>query len=402
MWQPTVWCAVTSPAPRQSLIQSPSRERESRAARDAGFAWESWLLAHHILMMSICALAAAACSGQSMPLPPAPEGVETFTRGDIEFSRVRAAGVPSYFPENAQINRAFGAGSWDFGIARTELRNSQWVSFVNAFSATHVPEDQPWSTAVGVLLSGLGMGGGVEQDYVGPEGRWIWRTTPLSAARAAPAPGWFGAAAYCNWLHNGKRVSMDDMLTGAYDLRRFDFDIATTWADVERSPDARYWIPTYDEWAVACFFDPSRDGSSAPGWWSHFNRHNRPGNPGAPGFGETSAGWENGPAAELLPVAAYPESQSAWGLLDTSGGVGEWLEETIEGTSLPGYAGSAAGPYWAPGLTVTEQAGWIHDGFPIREPYVGIRIATSEIPTAPSLACAVLAGVWASRRRRAG
>jgi formylglycine-generating enzyme required for sulfatase activity len=50
--------------------------------------------------------------------------------------------------------------------------------------------------------------------------------------------------------------------------------------------------------------------------------------------GEANFGWRVAPGfdAATVPLGAYPDTQSPWGLLDVSGATMEWTETTLFGT----------------------------------------------------------------------
>ncbi|MBY0456125.1 MAG: formylglycine-generating enzyme family protein, partial [Gemmataceae bacterium] len=227
-------------------------------------------------------------------LPPAPGGVETFASGGIDYARVRAASVTPFDPAgHGNVLRPIGGGSWDFAISRTEVSQKVWVEFMGEFNAVPVPTGQPWTSRMESMLRGeFWVGPGMYATGVGPLGRLINRVTDEGATLPARFMGWYGAAAFCNWLHNDRQVSIEALTTGAYDLRQWNGADPDSWPGVTRQAGARYWIPSYDEWAVAAFYDPNRSGPNQPGWWPYLNRLERPPVPGAPGVGETSAGWE--------------------------------------------------------------------------------------------------------------
>lgn len=301
--------------------------------------------------------------GQQVFLPPAPPGVETFTHEGIQFSWVRAPNVQPYVPTSSLIGRPIGGGSWDFAIARTEVTQGQWVEFINTFAAEPVPQGQVYGPRLLQLLNGEGVGPGMYGTHLSSQGRFVWAVEPDGAPRPMTV-SWFGAAAYCNWLHNGRQGTVESLVLGAYDLRNWVSGEPQTTADITRLPGARYWIPSYDEWAVAAFFDPNRHGPGQPGWWEYLNGRDRLGIPGPAGVGETSANWESsvpGGAIEvrLLPVASYPNSQSPWGLLDTSGTFPEWLEGRLADFFDRMFGGSPAGNWSFPDLySRLETAGW--------------------------------------------
>jgi hypothetical protein len=119
---------------------------------------------------------------------------------------------------------------------------------------------------------------------------------------------------------------------------------------------------------------------------------------GAPGVGETSVGWEaaGGPFAPTLPVAAYGNQQSPWGLFDTSGTYEEYLETPdpfAEGSRISG--GAQAGRLFQ-GAEIADFAGQYISG----TSYGTFRVATS-IPSPAGTFVLVLAlGTMIKREKR--
>jgi hypothetical protein len=228
---------------------------------------QSLTLGRCVYLCFACGITSQAI-GQSLALPAAPQGVQTFEAQGFQFVRVHVDNVQAFpaRPETHPIARPFGGGSWNFGIARTEITQGQAIELPNAFYDVPVPSDQPWSFSLGNVVNGLGaIGPGVFGSNLGPQGRRLWFATPEGENRPVPsATGFFHAAVYCNWLHNNKQATVDALLTGAYDLRGWDDQQFSTWMAVTRSPTARFFLPTYDEWAVATFYDPNRNGTG--GW----------------------------------------------------------------------------------------------------------------------------------------
>jgi hypothetical protein len=109
-------------------------------------------------------------------------------------------------------------------------------------------------------------------------------------------------------------------------------------------PGALYFLPTYDEEIKAAHWDPNRYGPGHGGYWRYKNKTDAPGTPGAPGAGTTSAGYwtdENINAGWFVPLGAYTNQVSPWGLFDTSGGAQEWNEELFSSRER-GYMGTNA------------------------------------------------------------
>jgi hypothetical protein len=139
-------------------------------------------------------------------------------------------------------------------------------------------------------------------------------------------PSWDFVARYMNWLHNGKKplgvATAADFETGAYTIAEFGSGELVT-----RNADARFFIMDFDEWTKAVYYDQNRYGEGHGGYWMYPGSSDDPLTPGAPGVGETSAGWSwisdgfSGPP----DVGAYGV-ETPWGLLDASGGTREWVE----------------------------------------------------------------------------
>ncbi|MEO1585236.1 MAG: SUMF1/EgtB/PvdO family nonheme iron enzyme [Planctomycetota bacterium] len=290
-----------------------------------------------------------------------------------------------------------GAVNYEYRIARFETRTSQFIEFMNVIGSI-----DPNRASI-VAPTFWGASGSFQPDGT-------VRFTQFSEESGDyPVVGisWRLAARYANWLHNDKAATADAINFGAYDTTTFESDPDTgdLLDQVSRSPDARYWIPSLDEWFKAAHYDPNRNGPGEGGYWDFPNGNNEPLTPGLPGEpgAETSYRVDEAGFNELtIPVGAYPETQSPWGLLDVSGGATEWTE-----TYLPGqeqrtriWGGSLAGE--DRGLLTNEDAiGFIGADSPqIPGGRVGLRIASA----IPSPSSAVLLGmvmvVGGTRRRR--
>jgi hypothetical protein len=351
--------------------------------------------------LAIAFVCVSTCYSQSITLPPAPAGIETFTLHGLQFSNVQTGAIADFVPPADQpypsVGRPVGGGTWNFGIARTELTQGSAIELPNAFYDVAVPQDAPWAFRMNTLLSGLGsIGPGVFGGPVGPQGRRRWTATAQGAALPASATGFFQAAAYCNGLHNDKQVTLDALLQGAYDLRNWN-DAQPSTFFVDRSPNARFFLPTYDEWAVATFYDTDRHGVGSGGWWlSMYGKDTLPVG-GAPGVGETSVGWapSDDPFAwAYLPVGAYATSQSPWGLFDTSGTDSEFLETREPGVAGPMGAGAQGGEVLFVENTWPDYLG--HFALVGRGNF---RVATSVPSPGTVLAFAAMVVIAQSRRR---
>lgn len=251
----------------------------------------------------------------------------------IDFATIGAAGnraaTLDEAPDMYRRAESIGAVGYEYRISRTELTNTQWFEFVQAYA----PFNQ-----------GAPNDGGFTGDWISYQGNGQYRMNAGTENWAANM-SWHMAARYCNWLQNGKVISASAFEQGVYDTSTFTRNPNNTWNDNrEHAADARFWIPGLDEWAKAAYYDPNKYGAGQEGYWLQPAMSDVPLISGVPGVGETSAGldpWLH------FPVGSYPSVLSPWGLLDTSGGMIEWLGGQLlagpNSTNDAWYKGSGIG-----------------------------------------------------------
>lgn len=277
-------------------------------------------------------------------LPPAPAGVQITSTYGIEFATVSGAnnpGIPWDTLHSGLDQAPFqlqgrGSVSHDYRIARSETTTSQWMAFINTFAGRSDYPTQIRDVIGFELRFGPHFWGAApDPRYNGPGFQYTLDTTsPASGMQPVGGISWRAAAMYCNWLHNGQSSDWSTLLDGAYDVATFGRSAQEplNYTDAPgHRPDARFWIPTLDEWMKAAYYDPNRAGPGQGGWWRYVNRSDAPPTVGPPGTGTTSAGLydyqNNTPAFWSLPLGSYPDQQSAFGLFDTSGGASELGED---------------------------------------------------------------------------
>ncbi len=293
-----------------------------------------------------------------------------------------------------------GSVPYTFRIAQTEITTAQYLEFVNTFATLATPPahfDQ---------FGPVHWGAHVDPTYAGPGLRFALNTAPSAGMYPVGGIGWFDAALYCNWLQNGKQSNPASLLSGAYDTSQWNIP----WIPGGPNPDwshttgAQYWIPTLDESLKAAHYDPNRYGTGQDGWWLYKNRSDQPGVSGPPGAGTTSAGYTLPNWGEWsIPLGAYPQSLSPWGLLDTSGGSTEWTQ-TISNPLAAHRAFYNTGSYAGQGtLDLWDAAYGNSSNGPggIGGAELGFRIA-SAIPSPGSLLAMCMGGCVAVGRKRKG
>ncbi|MBY0311736.1 MAG: SUMF1/EgtB/PvdO family nonheme iron enzyme [Phycisphaerales bacterium] len=269
--------------------------------------------------IAIFGLALLAASGPAMAAPPS---------YDFQWVTVGAPGNPA-FPGPDRVNGLLtnrGSVSYEYRISKLEVTTTQWVEFANAIGRVRDP-----------FRIGEGALGGFEGGPTGPNDTYSYSLQNFPNIGMYPVTGisWLNAARYCNWLHNGKVPTLVALENGAYDLRAYNADPSGDNARaITRLPGAQYWIPSIDEWIKAAHFDPNGYGPGQARWWLQPNKSDTPPvlgvSPLFGGNGTTSASlWPINPNAPLgsFLLGAYPDSVSPWGLLDTSGGAAELLDD---------------------------------------------------------------------------
>lgn len=290
--------------------------------------------------------------------------------------------------------RGRGSVGYRYRISKLEITTAQWMEFINTF---HTQGDE-------YLRFGepLNWGAEIDPTYDGPGQRWRLRNVADAERLPVSAVTWREAAQYCNWLHNGKLSSFDSLATGAYDTSTWGGNARDGFTDEERHlPGAKFWIPTLDEWIKAAYYDPNRNGPGEGGWWLHPNGPDTALVSGWPvEGGQTSAGIETHgfPEEWNIPLGAYADMVSPWGLWDISGATDEWTESYRDEFQfgrvfLGSYAGATVWQYPDQAWTL-EGSGAVNSS----NNSTGFRIAS--IPTPPTAAIAVVGIAVASLKRR--
>ena len=318
---------------------------------------------------------------------------------DFQWSTIGAPGNPAYVNAQPEAWLVDGRGSvgYEYRMSRLEVSTAQWMEFLNSFNEVNVSS---LPSTVQSFVFGSGLGWGATTDTTDPTFPLRFKLHPLyENAGMLPVRGitWEQAAIYCNWLQNGKAVTVDAIRNGAYNADTFVWNDQTNsqMHQLTRSPGARFWIPSLDEWIKAVHFDPEKAGPGLPGWWLHATSSDSAPIPGLPGVGQTSAGVADA-VAGTIPLGSYPNVQSPWGLWDTSGASAEWTEEAFE---FPNPRYRLVFGSWG-GINTSD--GRIFDAdamFPAGADESGLRIA-SAIPAPGCLTIVAVVAFLNSTRRR--
>jgi len=332
----------------------------------------------------------------------------------IDFVRVGAVGNAAWAGDGTVGDRAVGRGSvgYEYSIGKFEVTTAQWAGFFNAAF------DRPAGDALPHVVPPTywGAAGTTPINNTNPNAR-RWTVPAGNEMTPVGNISWRMAAMYCNWLHNDKATNREAFLNGAYDASTFTYTPAGYFRDQQtRSPGARYWIPSWDEWLKAAHYDPNKanpDGSTG-GWWKYSNGSNTPYVYGPQGvlvnglMTTSNATWDSsefpGFSPFAVPLGAYANVTSPFGLYDVSGATAEWTEEVLY--SLPGdqfpHDRTYDGTWWYDGFPNSDRIA-ISGGsaFPSLSTFdLGFRIASSvPSPSAFFLGVTVLGCTFTRRRR---
>ncbi len=285
-----------------------------------------------------------------------------------------------------------GAVEYRYRMAETEVTVNQWVEFARAYGP-HAPDPLSFDIT----------GSYINARYQDGEVRYDVR----SGAGLYPTDvNWRMAARFSNWMHNGRANEAWAFESGAYDTSTFtEQNVPPFYTDqTTRSPSARYWIPSMDEWMKAVYYDPDKDGPGEAGWWEQPNSSDIPLVVGLPGEGgETNASLARvyGRYGDHLNSGQYPDVRTPWGLLDASGGQAEWTEEWSDSVQHSRFA-RGSDLYTFPGEVMIWD--WVGEDHRVFDPaftgLVGFRIAM--VPAVPTLVapCFLMTMFFARKRRQ--
>lgn len=220
--------------------------------------------------------------------------------------------IPSETPHSSDFQ--FGSVDYVFRMATTEVTLGQYLEFVQAYYPIEVKNTGNPIASLG--LTGFGIRAAFGQVHI-RDGHTEHEPTSMS---------WEYAARYINWLHNGKVQEEWAYENGVYDTSTFVQDEKGNWLHQQvHNPHSRYWMPTYNEWMKAGYWDPNKNDGKG-GYWIFPNTSDiepiprlLPNEGGGRNSGRSSEGWP-------IDVGSFENVASPWGIYDMAGGVSEFTE----------------------------------------------------------------------------
>ena len=226
-------------------------------------------------------------------------------------------------PGNPADVTGYGAVDYEYRLGKYEVSISAYTAFLNAGAATdpymlYNPAMATDANVAGIIRSGEN--GNYVYSVIGDGDR------PISYVN------WFDAARFCNWLHN-RALKGSDTENGSYPLNGAQQGI------IRRDPNAKWWIPTENEWYKAAYYQPANEGGDVDGYWLYAtSSNNPPGNevgnqPNQANYRVAGEGEETLPLVNrnyLTPGGVFSGSSTFFGTFDQTGNVWEWVDVVID------------------------------------------------------------------------
>jgi formylglycine-generating enzyme len=303
-------------------------------------------------------------------------------------------GNPGNAPDTRYNGISVGSVDHVYQIGTYEITAGQYTEFLNA-----VAKDDP----NGLYTSQMGDPANYQSANIkrfGASPNFTYSVASDWANRPVDYVSFWDAARFCNWLHNGQPNAAEGPGTtesGAY----HDVGNQTLFG---RSPGARYFIPTEDEWYKAAYHDKSAGlaasyfdypaGSNAvpintlPDTGNHANYYDF--------YNMGNSNYSIGGPYLRTNVGEFENSPSPYGTFDQGGNVFEWDEAIFPGSSR-GIRGGAF-DIFSPTLKASDRD---YGTVTNQDPGLGFRIAAA-IPEPSTAALLVIGCVVALVARRRG
>lgn len=276
-------------------------------------------------------------------------------------------------PHNEAASGGRGRVDYVFRISKLEINNLQYSIFLNnvARRDTHQLFDTRMETEPC---------GGIDRKIEG--GKCFYNPRPGFEQLPVVFVSYMSAVRFVNWLHNGHDSTETE--TGAYDLGK---------PEIRRSPSAKYWIPTEDEWCKAAYFDPAKQGRER--YWKYpfcsdtepvggvsstvLGKINRPqyGLPASADFVYSGQGRN-----VLLPSEAGSGVPSPLGTYHQGGNVAEWVDGFLK-LGYDAHLQIARGGGWHSPLSALAIDEIELHPRSFASPCIGFRVASKPLYQAP-------------------
>jgi len=225
------------------------------------------------------------------------------------------------------VNQFKGRVNYGFLIARTELSNASYCTFLNAVAA----ESDPYGLYDENMSSGAC--GGITRTK--RDGLFEYHCKDGWEIRPVVYINYYDLARFANWMHYGcpsgkceLGITEGTASQGAYDTSEFELVRSGKKTPYKkfgtRNQGARFWIPSENEWYKAAYYDPHKIGNRK--YHDYPTRSSDEPTLGQANYMEDNHFSVGGPYY-LAPVYSFESIPSYYGTLQQGGNVWEWIED---------------------------------------------------------------------------
>ena len=273
----------------------------------------------------------------------------------------------------------FGKVDYNFAIGKYIITVGQYVIFLNAKASV---TDKPaiidlWNTDMEDPASYVSDGfikrtgsGTINDPYIYSE--IIDNNLGVnSSQRGMPNINWFSAARFANWVNNGATEDSDTE-TGAYNL-----NYATDGVFIKQS-DAKWWIPSENEWYKAAYYDPTLNNGNG-GYYEFPTSSDTQTISSTPTESTNTANYDGimPSKMKITSVGAYSNSHSYYGTYDQGGLLWQWNDATYRDHNGVALNRGMRGGSWSLGLINISKYGQRDYPPSYQDDDSGFRLATT-------------------------
>ena len=210
--------------------------------------------------------------------------------------------------------------------------------------------------------------------------------TDRTANKPATSVSWNEAARFVNWLNvSSGSVPAYRFTTSGVNDNIVLWDLASAGsgykeANAFRNSNAKYFLPSENEWYKAAYYDPNKTGGA--GYWDYATGSDSVPTAVASGTASGTAVY-NGQSSPADITSAG--GLSTYGTMGQGGNVWEWMETNYSGTNdMSGSSRGLRGGSWDVNDYFLASSNRDYSG-PSFENYilVGVRVASSELAAVP-------------------
>lgn len=298
-------------------------------------------------------------------------------------------------PGNAADTRyetpGYGAVDYAYDIGKFEVTAGDYTEFLNSVAGVDeygLYSDRMWSPTDRPCGIERFFGTGTQADP------YQYRVATELANRPVNFVTYWNACRFANWLENGQPTGLQGFgttETGAYTLTTDGMNNNT----ITREPNARWAVPSEDEWYKAAFCDGATGTYYNYPTSSNSRPSNALGHPTDPGNNATfyDNGYTIGSPYWRTEMGAHENSDTPYGTFDQGGNVWEW-NEVIQFSNRGLRGGSNDQEFFS--LQATAR----YDGHTPTNEHHGIGFRVVEVPEPASASIVFLGAVALLRRRK--